>query len=568
MGVGVGLIYGLLGSGETGVAFGIGAMVGNFGLRLYPIEVLWQSILSWVGRETPQRTLTWSPIFFHDLIYLPLPFLHRHIVATAAHDPELAGRAIASCKSIPGQAGAGSRALAELQSLELSTLAEARRFGEIVSLEGRWLPGKDSDSPLLRALADTARYLQAAREAASPHTGLQHLDAAEKLLKALENQLLQSDEAIARFLPNTLISFRSVLQAMQADLRELASRQIPNPFVTGNPLRQDMPWGTALFRGREDTIAQVEGLLAIRDASASLALIGPRRCGKSSLLNMLKTMLPDTLVVLFDLQDNPADSPAAFYRALAEQATRQARDERRLQLPAWPEGQPIEALKTWLDTLEQFDGIPRILICIDEFERLEQLFPGQGRDLLQFMGLLRATIQHRRRVRLLVAGAAPFDELDGLWHDHFINLREIRIGYLPAPVAAGLLTRPIPEFPIGAIDAPVADEVFRRTGGQPFLTQCYGWHLVNRLNLAERNAAGIDDVAAVEPTVLEEATYYFNNLWSDTPPDCRRVLEAVAQGETADGTPEARRWLQRRLMLDTDGRLLVPVFGQWIRERR
>jgi len=160
------------------------------------------------------------------------------------------------------------------------------------------------------------------------------------------------------------------------------------------------------------------------------------------LLKMLSILLPDAICVFFDLQSNPVDSPANFFKALAQCAQEDA--ERRLPLPPLPEGTPFEAGRQWLESLEQLakQHQRRILICIDEFERLETLFPGERRELLQLMGLFRATIQHRQYVRLLVSGVAPFDELDSLWSDHFINLREVRIGYLEQPAAIELLTQP------------------------------------------------------------------------------------------------------------------------------
>jgi predicted AAA+ superfamily ATPase len=48
-----------------------------------------------------------------------------------------------------------------------------------------------------------------------------------------------------------------------------------------------------------------ESILGDPAQGAALALIGPRRCGKTSLLNMLPLKLPDALVVFFDTQNNP-----------------------------------------------------------------------------------------------------------------------------------------------------------------------------------------------------------------------------------------------------------------------
>ena len=92
----------------------------------------------------------------------------------------------------------------------------------------------------------------------------------------------------------------------------------------------------------------------------------------------------------------------------------------------------LAAARDWLEQLEQRPGRDRILFCLDEFERLEGVVgekPETKPQLVQLMGLLRATIQHRRRVRRLVAGNATFEELGPLWNDTFISAR----------IAAGVL---------------------------------------------------------------------------------------------------------------------------------
>jgi hypothetical protein len=562
-----------------------GSVVCYLRLPFYLLEMIIAGGLFLIRGQCPARTLRYTPVLYHDLSYFPYPFLARHIVESAKTEPELVARVLEACQIAPGQRRAGERALAELQAGELAVLVRQHRFQAVVDLHGRWLPGRESDSPLLRAQSETARFLAAAQGSSSPYLARQHLDAAERQLAAIGNLLLGSKEILARHLPDALAVWRAVLAEMRAENQRAAAGQLPNPFITGNPLSAEQPSGREVFRGRETTIRQVETLLA--GDQASLALIGPRRCGKSSLINMFKVWLPDTQVVLFDLQDNPASTPEGFYRALAEQARRQARQDRGLDLPAFPEGSPIEALRAWLDALEQFPGVARFLICIDEFERLPSLFPGKGgelvttdglftiedmrpsrgRELLQFMGLLRATIQNRRRVRLLVAGAAPFDELDHLWSDHFINLREIRVGYLDEATCVDLLTRPVKEFPTNAILDAVARAVVSRTGGQPFLVQLYGSLLVDRLNEAKRKAATLDDIELVERDVLDQANYYFRNIWGDLPPDAKPALGAVLDsGQPVQVDTTTRRWLRRRLIVSEEGALMVPVFGRWVRE--
>ncbi|MGH9962096.1 MAG: hypothetical protein ACREBC_34030, partial [Pyrinomonadaceae bacterium] len=87
-------------------------------------------------------------------------------------------------------------------------------------------------------------------------------------------------------------------------------------------------------------------------------------------------------------------------------------------------------------------------------------------------------------------------------NDHFINLREIRIGHLSPNTSVQLLTRPIPKFPDQAIPEQVAEEIFMRTGGHPYLLQLYGSLLVTCLNHQKRGSATLEDIGTVEDEVL------------------------------------------------------------------
>jgi hypothetical protein len=78
-----------------------------FRLVLWPLEALAQAVLYAVQRVFKVATLSWSPVLWHDLSYLPLPFLTAHVLDTARTDVETARRAVASCFIAPGQRGAG-----------------------------------------------------------------------------------------------------------------------------------------------------------------------------------------------------------------------------------------------------------------------------------------------------------------------------------------------------------------------------------------------------------------------------------------------------------------------------
>lgn len=411
--------------------------------------------------------------------------------------------------------------------------------------------------------------MQAAYHASTPHHKLRHLEAANLLLQQLPNHIkpgsIYSIQEQTTDLIQSIWGQELNIRLQQARIE--AANSLPNIFLT-QPLNPED--GPELFLGREPLIRQLETILADPAQRNSIAVLGPRRCGKSSLLRMLPLKLPDAVPIFFDLQDNPASTPAQFYAAIASRVAEQARRERDLtQLPTLAPNPDITAFDNWLKQLDDALGQRRLLLCIDEFERLPDLFPdttGARRDLLQFMGLLRATVQHRRNIRLLVAGVAPFDELDStLWSDHFINLRELRVEHLDEASAVQLLSAPIPE--LRAISPELARQVYARTGGQPLLLQLYGLMLVDRLNADRRTQATPEDLTEVDAQLREggNAVNHFRNLYSSAPPQAQHALLALAHGEPVTLSPATQRYLLRRCLITREGQPRIPVFFDWVR---
>lgn len=547
-----------------GLSFSLFFIIAYYRIPFYLFEVIWQGCCFVLRSIFNQPTLRFAPVLYHDLSYLPHPLLTQHILLEATQAPELVRRILDACAVAPGQRRTGHIVLIRLQTVELEDMVKQRRFLDIIELQGQWLPGVKSASSILLTFRDIARYLQAADTAMTAFHSLQHIKHAEQALAQLKIYLLGDISYTEQTLKTIVPTWEAAIAQLREEIKNISSRELPNPFRAGEPLTPEQ--GQEVFRGRRHLIEQIESLLVDPSQSVSIALLGPRRCGKTSLLNMLPAMLPDAVCVFFDLQDNPINSATAFFHALAKRAQEQAHRDRRLELPLLPEGDPFEAARQWLESLDHLAGERRILICIDEFERLEDLFRGERRELLTLMGLFRATIQHRRHVRLLISGVAPFDELDSLWSDHFINLREIRIENLAEETVLELLTQPIKDFPEQAITLPIAKTIWARTGGQPYLIQLYGSLLIQYLNEIEEKQADLAYLELVEERLLEQATYYFRNTIQVAPPSAQTVLEALAIDQSIEIDKNTQRWLKRRCLLTDNNKLLIPVLGTWINE--
>jgi len=528
---------------------------------LSPLELILETLARAWNTIARHSTLASTPVLYHELSPLPLLFLEGHILAEADANPALARRVLDACSIAPGQRRIGRRAEARLRARELARLARTKDFQAIAELRGLWLPGVQGADPLLLSFSEAGRYLAAASAAFSPHHRLKHLEGLAAQLTGIENQLRANRNAFTQPFEEPLLALRDAGQALRIEAEKNAAGRILNPFRVFESLSPEA--GPELFRGREHAVHEIEDALADAGNAVSLQLLAPRRAGKTSLLKMLPGMLPDTVCVFFDLQAHPVASVGAFWSKLVEQALIQAKVQRRIDLPPLPAGPPMEAAAGWLEGLDQLPDGRRVLVAIDEFERLEDLFPGSRKEFLQLMGLFRATIQHRKRVRLLVSGAAPFDELDRVWDDHFISARQIKLPFLDEPTSIGLLTQPDPGFPADAIPAEVAQEVYRRTGGQPFLLQAFGSLLVSRLNGTDRRTALIADIATVEERAIEWAEPYFRDMYKSAPTAAREALDHLSQGP-ADLSPVARRWLSQRYLLTPADQLAVPLFGAWI----
>lgn len=67
--------------------------------------------------------------------------------------------------------------------------------------------------------------------------------------------------------------------------------------------------------------------------------------------------------------------------------------------------------------------------------------------------------------------------------------------------------------------------------------------------------------------MLDQAGYYFRNVWGDLGPAAQAVVLAAAQGQALPPEGASLHVLRHRQITGDSDKLLVPVFGRWLRER-
>jgi hypothetical protein len=403
----------------------------------------------------------------------------------------------------------------------------------------------------------------------SPYHKRDALARAVSETEALQRSLITARGRYALRLLQVANNWRRVLDEESEKAKALAeaSREIPNPFVFGNPVVETEH---NVFTGRLDIVRQIEANMLGATQAPTLLLHGPRRMGKTSILNQLPRLLgPDFAPAVVDCQ-NPAvtESRTTMLRYLSRACGEGLRRRHVRVEPltaAKLEREPFAVFDEWLDAVER--AMPermRALLCLDEYERLQAtLDAGWGSA---FLDALRHTLQHRPRLVLMFTGAHTFQELGPEWTDRFISARRVRVSFLGRKDVKLLLTRPIPEFDMkyapGALDSVIA-----ATSCQPFLTQAVAFELVQHLNEQQRKEATPADVEAAIARALVSGGEYFANVWSDAGAEGQAVLRALAAGETPPDSPASRAWLREHDVLDAEGRFAVEMVRRWVKGR-
>jgi hypothetical protein len=574
-GVLFGVEFGVTVGMDFGVAFGVavGVAFPLFFVRLptFLLEapVTWAlSALTRAGWLTPARAVEQLPFRHHDLIYFPLPGLRSLLVELGRADPDLGRGVITQAAESLGQKRPARLALAELQALSLGNAARERWFARAARLDLPFLPTEPpEDSPLRRfqAAAEDLRAYEVSRSHEHRQEMLAH---AERVLEdfRINIQGKRRPELLERLLLPVARTWLELVAELRARLVDEMQRQpqVPTPFVAGPVLSADKPW---LFKGRKDLVGLIDHDLS-GDRRGPLLLVGQRRMGKSSLLEMLPVQLgAGTTVIKVNFQ-GLSGSPlrAEPHRLLVAEVAK-----------AWP-GAPTEPQAGawglalgWLGQVDERLGQAgtRMLVAIDEVERLQDGI-ADGWANTDFLDFVRAVGDTLRRIRLLLVSAYPLARLGPHWPDRLISALSREISYLQPEEARELIRHPTPDFPDiypeGAVNRLVAE-----TRGHPYLIQLVCDELCRRLNDQSRLRAESADIQAAIDAAFSK-TSLFDELWRQQDDRGRTWLRVLAaEPRPVDRPDEAlRRLVRTHFVQSADGKhqVAVPMFAAWIRDQK
>lgn len=271
-----------------------------------------------------------------------------------------------------------------------------------------------------------------------------------------------------------------------------------------NPYNYNMPVGPEMFYGRDAQLsAIVRQLLAA--TGDSIALIGGRRMGKTSLLEALERQLLDPqsgrqanllpLPIFLDFSGEGIGSPHAFFNRVIEESqirwAHLAADDSLALTGQATDGAALgPALRRLLETwgrriANQYGQQPRLILLLDECEEIV----GQP-WVTDLYGLLRYLLDGRTTrpfLKVVMAGSHGFLTQVRQRGSPLENILQYHRLYAFNRAA----TQDLIDGPTGGlVDAAVAAAVWQESGGHPFLAQ-YLLHALWEHGLAQGTAADV-----------------------------------------------------------------------------
>jgi len=326
---------------------------------------------------------------------------------------------------------------------------------------------------------------------------------------------------------------------------------IANPYVPGKPL----PDGHPLFIGRSALFDDLARTLWSGAQGNVVALVGDRRCGKSSVVNNLARRLPPGCRVLaIDAQGLFGDLRVPLDEAAAAS-----------------------------------QGDSRVVLAIDEFDDLEAkvhsgVLPPHTFDAL------RHTLQHHPRLAVLLVGTHRLEDLGAdYWSFLFNQALYRRLGPLTEPEARALIADPFAACGVTLEELAVRDLLWLG-GREPYLLQLCCHTLAAQVRTTavtrdelRRTVRDLARRAEVHLHYLDERLTGFDRAvclalaesGNGDPMPAPALAETVfARGQATDSeavTHSLHRLRDQAIVETACGccwRLRIGLFAEWVRSHR
>ncbi len=338
--------------------------------------------------------------------------------------------------------------------------------------------------------------------------------------------------ACRRRIQQAIMERRYRLTAIKA-AEEGGFARIRNPYTAGKPLGQN----NVMFYGRDEVFDFICDNIGEPSHYNHLALVGPRRIGKTSILQQLPTQMGTTLLpVYINCQSLGIDPGMPVFFLQFSRQIRRGLEMQGLDLSNLPHlteadlsGNPALNFGDifWLQ-LRQVLGDRSLMLCLDEFEELENKVQ-RGRLDSTIFTFLHDLMLTEAQIVCILAGSRRLEE-PGMMSREAASILDL-VTYRHVGVFSPDLARRLIEEPVAYsgmfYQTEAVEAILRATGGYPYLIQLLCARLVNHRNEQRRNEMTPADVQTTLAALLETAQPGF--FWESLTPCQQAVLICAAQ---------------------------------------
>ncbi|MEQ9355014.1 nSTAND1 domain-containing NTPase [Coleofasciculus chthonoplastes] len=529
--------------------------------------------------------LRYHSAFWDEWENRQLKGLDKHLILVIERNPT-EGRAAIQYLSTSSQRWAAQAALLEMDTRKIEGCVDLDNIRHLhIDLATGEFEVENLVATLIRSFSHISEDVDAALNQVTTYNKRLTLKTVANKLDELSRQLITSNDPYATRLQPVPLRWSKIITDYSDELAKAAElrQEIDSPYIIGNPLTEQQE----IFVGRNDISTRIEQLL-LDQRRPPLLLYGQRRMGKTSLLNNLGRLLPNTIVPMFvDLQGpvSGASDYTGFLYNIARGMVESAKRKRGLVLPSLTResiaADSFTCFDEWLDKVEQTLGNNTALLELDEFEELDSAIAKERFDEQDVLGMLRHIIQHRPRFKVLLAGSHTLEEYQR-WASYLINVQVVNISYLQEDEARQLIEKPVKNFPLH-YEPDAVDRVIEITRCHPCLVQLLCSEIValkNEQPPANRRLTTWRDVEKAVQEALRSGSLLFadieRNQVNKADLELLKFLAAKGEGATVSKKVLSRQFpdnlnstlnlLVRRDLLEEDGdgyRFQVELIRRW-----
>jgi tetratricopeptide (TPR) repeat protein len=304
----------------------------------------------------------------------------------------------------------------------------------------------------------------------------------------------------------------------------MSKNDLTNPYITGQPIT-----APGNFYGRRDIVQDIFNRLRTTPEQNILVIHGQRRIGKTSLLYFLahqaeKQFSREFIPVVVDLLGSK--NTQRLFEEISDQITL-ALKRKRIKLDHIIESHTQSNKPRLQVILEKIHPL-RVLLFIDEFDYLgdPSIFPNPA-DLVSLLEKIRTFVKEEKRIFFVFSIGRKLDQLTTFFQMLFKESPSIELKLLSKQETTALITNPVAEVFEYSEDS--LNEIYKLTGGHPFITQALCSSVFDRMRYPERTRITNQDVLASVENALALSEAGLTWMWSALPIVERFITSALAE---------------------------------------